>query len=94
MTARSIKVWNATTSQWEDVAVAAPDASALIPKSLIGASKGAIVTSTGSAVVAQAVGSDGHALIADSTQANGMRWGSVTTSGEDDQIVLAVQVFG
>lgn len=30
MPARSIKVWNASSSQWEDVAVAAPDISGLV----------------------------------------------------------------
>jgi hypothetical protein len=58
------------------------------------AGKGALASTTGTTVTAQTVGTDGQALLADSTQTTGLRWGSVTASGEDDQIALAVQVFG
>ena len=37
---------------------------------------------------------NGHALKINSATATGLEWGAVTTTGEDDQIVLAVQVFG
>lgn len=57
--------------------------------------KGDLITATADDTPARlAVGTNGQALLADSTQATGLRWGSVATSGEDDQIVLGVQVFG
>jgi hypothetical protein len=57
--------------------------------------KAALVTATAASTPATlTVGTDGQALLADSSQSTGLRWGSVTTTGEDDQIVLAVQVFG
>ena len=65
-----------------------------VGKALIANSKGALISSNGTAVAAQTVGTNGQALLADSTQTTGLRWGSVTASGEDDQIALAVQVFG
>jgi len=65
-----------------------------VGNALIANSKGALISSNGTAVAAQTVGSNGQALLADSTQSTGLRWGSVTASGEDDQIALAVQVFG
>lgn len=65
-----------------------------VTKALIANSKGALISSNGTAVAAQTVGTNGQALLADSTQTTGLRWGSVTASGEDDQIALAVQVFG
>jgi hypothetical protein len=65
-----------------------------VANALIANSKGALISSNGTAVAAQTVGTNGQALLADSTQTTGLRWGSVTASGEDDQIALAVQVFG
>ena len=57
--------------------------------------KGDLITaSAADSVTRLPVGGNGQALLADSTQTTGLRWGSVTSSGEDDQIVLAVQVFG
>jgi hypothetical protein len=65
-----------------------------VTKALVDA-KGDLVTATADNTPARlAVGSNGQALLADSTQSTGLRWGSVTASGEDDQIALAVQVFG
>lgn len=34
MPARSIKVWNSTSSEWEDVAVASPDTSSFVSNAL------------------------------------------------------------
>lgn len=65
-----------------------------VTNSLVNA-KGDLITATADDTPARlAVGTNGQALLADSTQATGLRWGSVATSGEDDQIVLGVQVFG
>ena len=65
-----------------------------VTKALVNA-KGDLITATADDTPARlAVGTNGQALLADSTQATGLRWGSVATSGEDDQIVLGVQVFG
>jgi hypothetical protein len=65
-----------------------------VTKALVDA-KGDLVTATADNTPARlAVGTNGQALLADSTQSTGLRWGSVTASGEDDQIALAVQVFG
>ena len=80
MPARSIKVWNSTSSEWEDVAVAAPDTSSLIAKSLVNA-KGDLVTATANDTPAvQTVGANDTVLVADSVQANGIKWASLTAS--------------
>jgi len=66
-----------------------------VTKALIANSKGALITSNGTAVAALSVGAtNGHALKINSATATGLEWGAVTTTGEDDQTVLAVQVFG
>ena len=67
MADRPTYVWSG--SEWD--AVADPGA---VRKALISASKGALITSTGSAVAAQTVGTNGHVLTADSTVANGIKW--------------------
>ena len=81
MPARSIKVWNSTTNAWEDVAVAAPDTSSLIANALISGSKGALITSTGSAVDDLTVGADGTVLTADSGEALGIKWAAPSSGG-------------
>ena len=65
-----------------------------VANSLISASKGAIITSTGSAVVAQTVGTDGHVLTADSGQTNGIKWAAVGGGKDDADNIIATQVFG
>jgi hypothetical protein len=65
-----------------------------VANSLISASKGALITSTGSAVAAQTVGTDGHVLTADSAQTNGIKWAAVGGGKDDAENILAVQVFG
>lgn len=52
-----------------------------------------IVASGDDTVVRLPVGTDGQALIADSAQTSGLAWGNVTSSGDSDQIVLAVRMF-
>lgn len=58
--------------------------------------KGDLIVATGNATPARLAvgGTNGHALKINSATATGLEWGAVTTTGEDDQIVLAVQVFG
>jgi hypothetical protein len=65
-----------------------------VANSLIANSKGALITSTGSAVAAQTVGTDGHVLTADSAQTNGIKWAAVGGGKDDAENILAVQVFG
>ena len=65
-----------------------------IGNSLIAASKGGLITSTGSAVAALTVGTDGHVLVADSGQTNGIKWAAVGGGKDDADNILAVQVFG
>ena len=58
--------------------------------------KGDLIVATGNATPARLAvgGTNGHALKINSATATGLEWGAVTTTGEDDQIVLAIQVFG
>ena len=52
--------------------------------------KGDIIVATGSATAASVtVGSNGQIVVADSTQASGVKW----SAGDTDQIILATQVF-
>ena len=56
--------------------------------------KGDLLVGTAADTVARlAVGTNGQALVADSTQAAGVKWANVTSSGEDDQIVIATRMF-
>lgn len=56
--------------------------------------KGDLIAATAADTVTRlAVGTDGYFLKADSGQATGLAWAAVSTSGESDQIALAVQVF-
>ena len=52
-----------------------------VANSLISASKGALITSTGSAVAALTVGTNGHVLTADSAVANGIKWAAPASGG-------------
>ena len=65
-----------------------------VRNSLVANSKGALITSTGSAVAAQTVGADGTVLTADSTQTNGIKWAAVGGGKDDADNIIAVQVFG
>jgi len=55
--------------------------------------KGDVVVFDGSDVVRVGVGANNTVLTADSAQSSGVKWASAVSSGEDDQIVLPVQVF-
>jgi hypothetical protein len=55
--------------------------------------KGDIVAFDGSDVARLGVGTNNFVLTADSTAATGLKWAQALSSGEDDQIVIAVQVF-
>jgi len=50
-------------------------------KSLVANSKGALITSTGSAVAALTVGTNGHVLTADSAATNGIKWAAPASGG-------------
>lgn len=89
MPARSIKVWNSASSEWEDVAVASPDTSSFVSNSLVANSKGALITSTGSAVAALSVGTNGHVLTADSAATNGIKWAAAASGADIDPLFLA-----
>jgi hypothetical protein len=52
-----------------------------VTNSLISASKGALITSTGSTVVAQTVGTNGFVLTADSAETNGIKWAAPPEGG-------------
>jgi hypothetical protein len=52
-----------------------------VTKALIANSKGALITSTGSAVAALSVGTNDHILTADSTAPNGIKWAAAPASG-------------
>ena len=74
MPARSIKVWNSTTSEWEDVAVASPDTSSFVQNSLVNA-KGDLISATADNTPAVlTAGSNGQMLMADSSATAGLRY--------------------
>ena len=52
-----------------------------------------IVGSAADTVIRLPIGTNGQALVADSAETGGVRWGNVTSSGEDDQIVIATRMF-
>lgn len=56
--------------------------------------KGDLITATAADTPARlAVGTDGYFLKANSGAATGLEWAQVSTSGDSDQITIAVQVF-
>lgn len=80
MPARSIKVWNSASSEWEDVAVASPDTSSFVSNSLF-ANKGTIAAASGANTPAGlAVGTNEHRLVADSGETTGLKYVADTTN--------------
>ena len=65
-----------------------------IANSLIANSKGALITSTGSAVDDLTVGTNGHVLTADSGETLGIKWAAVEGGKDNADNIIAVQVFG
>jgi D-serine deaminase-like pyridoxal phosphate-dependent protein len=55
--------------------------------------KGAILVTDGSDPSWLTVGTNDYVLTADSTQTKGVKWAQAISSGDTDQIVIAVQVF-
>ena len=59
--------------------------------------KGDVVVFDGTDVVRQGVGTNDFVLTADSTQSSGVKWAAIpaaTVTEEDDQFILANQIFG
>ena len=72
--ARVIKVWNDTTSAWEDVAVQQPDTSAFVSNSLVDAKGDLIAASADNTPARLAVGTNGQILVAASGETTGLKW--------------------
>ena len=60
-----------------------------VNNSLVANSKGALITSTGSAVAALTVGTNGHVLTADSAATNGIKWAAAASGADIDPLFLA-----
>ena len=88
MATRSIKVWNATTAAWEDVAVAQPDTSAFVLNSLV-TTKGDLIVRDSSAPARIGVGTNGHVLTADSAETLGIKWAAAASGADIDPLFLA-----
>jgi hypothetical protein len=85
---RSIKVWNASASAWEGVGVELPSTADFLSGSLVSASQGSLITSSGSAVVVLQRGTNGFVLTADSTQTAGIKWAAPGGGGGLDPFLL------
>ena len=55
--------------------------------------KGDIVVFNGTDVARLGVGANNTVLTADSAETSGVKWATALSSGEDDQIVISVQVY-
>jgi hypothetical protein len=67
--------------------------SSVDPTRLALGAKGGVLASNGSDPAWLAVGANNTVLTADSAEVTGLKWATALSSGEDDQIVLAVQVY-
>ncbi len=63
------------------------------PNSLMTAKGDIFVASAANTPARVAVGTDGYALVADSTQATGVKWAVAASASDSDQNIIAVQVF-
>lgn len=81
----------ATAASRGDHRHAMPSASDVgaVANSLVANSKGALITSTGSAVAALTVGTNGHVLTADSAATNGIKWAAPASGSDIDPLFLA-----
>lgn len=74
MTVREIKVWNAATSSWEPVGLAAPDIESAVSKTLVDAKGDILVGSADNSISRLSVGDDQDVLVADSEAPLGVAW--------------------
>lgn len=90
---QKFKIGDGTTA-WSGLSYSSLPGSAISSSTLT--SKGDIfVATTASTITRLGVGTNGQALLADSTTATGLKWGNVasTASGESDQVVLAMRIW-
>lgn len=53
-----------------------------------------MVASTADTVIAVTIGTNGQFLKADSATTSGVSWATLTIAADDDQFILAGQIFG
>lgn len=87
------QVLTADSAETAGVKWSTMDLSAYVDKALVDAKGDLIVGSAADTVVRVGVGTNGQALIADSGETGGVRWGDVAASGDSDQIVIASRMF-
>jgi hypothetical protein len=84
-----------STSQISNSAVTAAKlaATAAIQPTLVNAKGDLIVATANDTVDRVAVGTDGYALLANSSATAGVSWGQAGNAAESDQAVLGIQIF-
>ena len=85
------KIGDGTTA-WTSLSYSSFPSTAISTSTLT--TKGDLLVATASStVVRQGVGTDGYALVADSTAATGVKWAVAASASDSDQAVLAIQIF-